>query len=67
MQVARELNDLKSKGGKSGYSVQDLKGLAFNLHKFVNNHLKNVELDEVEEKEMMQKLMIEAHNMSPVF
>ena len=67
MKAARELNDLKSKGGKSSYSIQDLKGLAFNLHKFVNNNLKTVELDEAEDKEMMKKLMIEAHNMSPVF
>ena len=67
MQAIRELNDLKSKGGKSGYSANDLRAISSNLYKFVHNHLKNVDADEVEDREAMQKLMREAHDLSLVF
>jgi len=67
MEILRELGSQKSKGSKSSYSLNELQTLSSNLYKFFHGYLKNIELEEPEDKEVLHKLTEEAHKLSIIF
>jgi len=67
LEIVREIGSQRTRVTNPHFSFQEIKSISSNLYNFFHNYIKNVEIEENDEKEILKKLSDEAHKTSIIF